>query len=1591
MEQTPFNSQPEPSGAMASNSPPITHPSTDTVAAPGLTTADDYGRPAPGDEQHQSYAVPSFDYYLPPNQLAAGRSPQDSRMGSPLPPSSPQDSQMGSPTGFEPESEEPTFPFNGDEVNHLLTTLPPQPENIEVRGRPAGAFPRASRWSEVQEASVSPSRSDHVLPQLSDQELSEEHVTEAVRTFQRTVIRPPLLLDNKSAAGIRGRLQDGDFERLRRDALELVAEETARELTDTAVGYGGYTLKIPLPLRREHDLPVDSNDFHKCVSVVILALDGGAARHEGELAFAGLPPQSWTRLSMAVLSAIIRGTLRSPAYLRNGSAALNYTPDAYPMGPIIDRPLTEGGALMIMAQQIAVLFNNHKNHPDKDRPDYAKRLDDLVFFLAKRADQIGRRSRYSDLVNLITDPVLEEDAPLARDQAKTRVKDKLLKEAESEMRNDPARMKVLAEEVKASISRDLNIEALENLDEWREVYRHEFGKAMVAEVHRLNPGLAPSNPPAAVPTLSQVLRDAEPAIKADVRVRATRELKRIHDSVVDGLTNDESTWVGPAYREKVKKDAIAKHQRDAEDEINAFKASLSAQINEERAAFRLREKAALDSWMADDLEAIAIIKRSRQDDASRQLNDITDQLNRDGRDSIRLHKETLHDNLKTWKRQYNTARELGVLRGMANRLGFSLTPIDPANPTVTIPTVEELKVGGTVLVESFAPDVDSCPPSPTFRSSSLEYETPQPTTPDRAVAPRVDPNVTPTPIRTKRRKDADVSSPLPAPPLFVLASSSSPMEECTTEDRITALDDRADMLSITNPGSEASVHAHLRDTGASISTESTTIPPPRDPDAAPHAVPLVSATRVPTTDPLPAPLPYTPSNVVEPVRPPPGGDADANRTLLRMLQSVISRLEGMELKFEKRLDQQDQTISDILVPRGPTSFKGGKTAKGKEAGSAPPIPGTASTVTANSMDEALAHAARVDDPAEAHPIEEVSTEGATQRVRLVPNVDGKPKPSATMPASWANIVNQGTAAANHNAATVNKNVLTHLGRSGQGKSRPEAVARKSKADVTEVTVLREGGLEDPGMEAALYGTSPASIVSDVRQNLEKVAPAGLRLMSGRWGTNNTPAHNFIFSFQGKVSFADIFPYRERLLTPLHCGYIVPNDGWTYAYCRQVKTTNNQGVVHSPEALKAELLRNKAFEDAIFCITPHWQGNVHSLANKAESSVKLAYVDESGALTERIITNGVFMFGRQIRFVVTGDTPHAPLAPQASAALAAAAATIPTSTRPSAPTSTTRGLRPPPLATKPTPLTPPTRAQPASATSAKELTRVATQPDEAPFTLVGGKTSRKSRAKSRTKAAMMAQNATVPGSSERVTAPIPARLAGKPGKGKRPTPPTLDEAAVINATHLADAAATTKAFENHCATEDPERSEDLALLNEEWEGSRVDEHHSALFSFHARFAIKYGLPLTVKQSVDRIVRGKTISEGRLALENFEEKWGHVSPFYFTIASLHPGQSFPPHEEGLFNGDDAVEPTPEEMEALYKEDDDRRGKLAVIAGIISYKTAQLGQAAVRITQDVQLATADTFDSLFFDFGNVDAIWTALCTTMTKTHPAIPSSHA
>ncbi|KAH9016248.1 hypothetical protein EDB84DRAFT_1236693, partial [Lactarius hengduanensis] len=54
--------------------------------------------------------------------------------------------------------------------------------------------------------------------------------------------------------------------------------------------------------------------------------------------------------------------------------------------------------------------------------------------------------------------------------------------------------------------------------------------------------------------------------------------------------------------------------------------------------------------------------------------------------------------------------------------------------------------------------------------------------------------------------------------------------------------------------------------------------------------------------------------------------------------------------------------------------------------------------------------------------------------------------------------------------------------------------------------------------------------------------------------------------------------------------------------------------------------------------PHWQGNVHSLANKAESSVKLAYVDESGALTERIITNGVFMFGRQIRFVVTGDTP-----------------------------------------------------------------------------------------------------------------------------------------------------------------------------------------------------------------------------------------------------------------------------------------------------------------------------------------------------------------
>ncbi|KAH9017283.1 hypothetical protein EDB84DRAFT_1522239, partial [Lactarius hengduanensis] len=59
------------------------------------------------------------------------------------------------------------------------------------------------------------------------------------------------------------------------------------------------------------------------------------------------------RLTMGLLGAMLRGALRSPSYLIAGSKSMNWHPDSFPINDALPRPLTEGGALVLMCNNWA--------------------------------------------------------------------------------------------------------------------------------------------------------------------------------------------------------------------------------------------------------------------------------------------------------------------------------------------------------------------------------------------------------------------------------------------------------------------------------------------------------------------------------------------------------------------------------------------------------------------------------------------------------------------------------------------------------------------------------------------------------------------------------------------------------------------------------------------------------------------------------------------------------------------------------------------------------------------------------------------------------------------------------------------------------------------------------------------------------------------------------------------------------------------------------------------------------------------------------------------------------------------------------------
>ncbi|KAH9175556.1 hypothetical protein EDB89DRAFT_2240981 [Lactarius sanguifluus] len=1138
--QPPLFLQTPPSG-------PLNNSGTYHLATHGPIVASGYGQPRLREDGQafwdDSKSTPNPITIGSSSPPEAGRSPLDSRMNS-------------------PESEEPTLPAVNDttqvgpatmqaiamvldnvpvhaassqslwdNVSSLPADLPPQPEVIEVRGRPteASRTPRgrsransnASVWSHATVESISMDGSpERLLPSARSDPSAGPQFQSALQAIKTGMLPGPFDHNDIPTTQLpppRG--EDEELDKINNEINDDLIDELAREVTQAVIGWGAYTLVDNLDLRKEHDLPFDARTLHAAVSTTLLTLDIGGAKADGETAVAGLTPGSWTRMVLGLLAATIRGALRSPSYVARATKSLNWKNDLFPIQTGLDRPLTEGDAIILMLQQLQGIFSSNNRNHTRGR-DFAPFPDSYFDRLTKFIDQRFERhaEEFPDLTaraprDLPAGPPAPHD-PLTEDQrrqADARAREALFHELVESYRLDESIMNQIKAAVKDSIFADLNNEAINNADEWRAVYKHEFVEAMHEAFEAQYPGIHPAKGKqrAEAPiTTSQVVREAQPRIEAEVKAQVAARITTIHEEIQQSIAAEEPFWTGGPLREAIANTIRKNTTAEVEAQLAQEIASLKKEAEETIAKFR----AQMEHDNKTDIANLATARKAKfavQRDLHRQLLE----------EDIKSYVAGVELDVKAWKRH--------VFSGPVARTTMHHPP--QPSPSSTGPNVTPTPIR-----------------TKRIRTEDLEPASPLQPYPDAHVLIRTNPAF--------YTRDLTISTTAPLPP-------PTPMEE----DLDYALEVKADAAVANNGGLKESIHAPL------VHPTPIRAPTPRVPPRAPL---LDSLSGGAATAPTPHTLIPAPVRLADPVPAPTAAANDGLAALLAQINASITQAVGT---LTSRLDAQDIRITALTKSRDPRPKPTeAKSAQGKAVVAATPSPPAPSTSGSKAMDETPAHSARVDDPANETPVELI-TEGAAgasgprtttpavtaqsynpppDKTRyLTTDAKGKPTPSAGMPVNWASIVTRG-GMSQHEASSKLAHATNHgTGRNAAGKARPETVARRAQSGNTEATVIRYRGVDDLATEALIRNMSPAHIVGKTRDEVERLSGGKVNLLSGSWSHNKDKrVHNFVYTFKGRVPFADLYPLRDVLTKPLLTGHLVPNDGWTHAQLRDVTTS-----------------------------------------------------------------------------------------------------------------------------------------------------------------------------------------------------------------------------------------------------------------------------------------------------------------------------------------------------------------------------------------------------------------------------------------------------
>ena len=156
---------------------------------------------------------------------------------------------------------------------------------------------------------------------------------------------------------------------------------------------------------------------------------------------------------------------------------------------------------------------------------------------------------------------------------------------------------------------------------------------------------------------------------------------------------------------------------------------------------------------------------------------------------------------------------------------------------------------------------------------------------------------------------------------------------------------------------------------------------------------------------------------------------------------------------------------------------------------------------------------------------------------------------------------------------------------------------------------------------------PAAIVRSLQTAICQAnggANPPITLLSGRWSSQLSS--NFVLTFAGTPSIDDIVRFSKTLCSPFGPGSsLVPQRGFTRVIIHSVLVVYSNGVRPSPKILSREIAQNETCKGLHVVQQPKWLRSTLE-AEKLQSSVLFAFLDEDGSCLRCLTSNPIFMFG-----------------------------------------------------------------------------------------------------------------------------------------------------------------------------------------------------------------------------------------------------------------------------------------------------------------------------------------------------------------------------